>query len=75
MSLLKKSAPALLYAGIAAAAFGSAILSATLQSAVEHKNTTRTDNECSAILSGQKQASLMKQAGCAMRHGYHFGAR
>lgn len=75
MSLLQKSAHALLYGGITAAAIGAAALSAVFQPAVDHAATARANSECEAILSDKKPAAFLQKLGCTMRHGYHFGIR
>lgn len=75
MSLLKKSAPALLYAGIATAAVGAAALSVAFRPAADHNATVHMNNDCQSILDNQKSASILQKLGCTMRHGYHFGIR
>ncbi len=75
MSLLKKSAPALLYTGIAAAAVGAAALSVAFRPVADNHATVRMNNDCQSILSNQKPANILQKIGCTMRHGYHFGIR
>lgn len=75
MSLLQKSVPALFYGGVAAAAVGAAVLSASFQPAVDHIATARANSECEAILNDKKPAVLLQKIGCTMRHGYPFGIR
>lgn len=72
MSLLKKSAPALLYTGIAAMAFGAAVFSAVHHGEDARKNQS-VSKDCEMIVNGKKPAALLQQLGCTMRHGYHFG--
>lgn len=75
MSLLQKSAPALLYTGIAVVAAGAAVLSATFQPVADQAALARENENCEAIARGQQPAAALQHVGCMMRHGYHFGIR
>ncbi len=75
MSLLEKSKPALLYTGIAAAAFGAAAFSVILRPTTDQSANARPGSNCESITNQKTPQHLLQQIGCTMQHGYHIGIR
>ena len=71
MSILQKSAPALIYGGIVAASVGAAALSVAFHPVAQPITAPHPKTDCKATQS----ADIAQQVSCTMRHGYHFSIR